>query len=79
MSYLFQERMDMTWSPDSDGGTVWLDGDVQELIDDARAPGESPNQALNRILGDGTHELEILSEEDVRDIAWDVIEEAKHR
>jgi len=67
------------WSPDSDGGTVWLDGEVQELIDDARAPGESPNQTLNRILGDGSHDLEVLTEDDVRDIAWDVIEEAKHR
>jgi len=69
----------MSWSPDEDGGTVWLDGEVQELIDDARAPGESPNQTLSRILGDESRELEVLTAEDVRDIAWDVIEEAKHR
>lgn len=71
------------WSPDEDGGTVWLDGKVQELIDEARAPGESPNQTLNRVLGDGSYELEILGEDQVRDIAleeaWDVIEEAKRR
>lgn len=69
----------MTWSPDEDGGTVWLDGKVQELIDDARAPGESPNQTLNRVLGDGSYELEILDEDQVREIAWDVVEEAKRR
>ena len=68
------------WNPEAEeGGTIWFSGKVQALIDEARAPGESPNQTLERVLGDGTYELEILDREEVREIAWDVVEEAKHQ
>jgi hypothetical protein len=41
------------WTPDTeDGGTIWTDGDVHELLDEHRREGESPNQCLRRVLGD---------------------------
>jgi len=40
------------WSPSEDGGSIWTDGDVQELIDDEKRDGESPNQFLHRVLED---------------------------
>jgi len=41
------------WSPDTeDGGSIWASGDTHERIDEHRQEGESPNQCLQRVLGD---------------------------
>jgi len=41
------------WSPDTDqGGSIWTGGDTHELIDQHRRENESPNQCLQRVLGD---------------------------
>lgn len=77
------------WSSDTeDGGTIWTDGEVHELIEEHRQAEESPNQVLHRVLGDepqgttGEPEveemvLEVLNHEQdkIRDLARQEAEE----
>jgi len=77
------------WSPDTDqGGSIWTSGDTHELIDEHRREGESPNQCLQRVLGDEPQVtsgrpqvknivLEILNDEQdkIRDLARQEAEE----
>ena len=60
------------WSSDTEnGGTIWTDGDVHELIEENRQAEESPNQVLHRVLDDSpqgtTGRPEVEMREQIKD------------